>query len=96
MSSIIEEFVQTLHAKAQGAIKGTAKLVIGTHGTVLLTENGAEVSDSPADVTLKASPEVFRAILDGRQNPVMAVMTGKLKVDGNQMRALKVSEILTA
>lgn len=96
MPSIIEEFVATLHPKARGAIKGTAKLVIGDHGAVMLTEDGATAGDDTADVTLKASAETFRAILSGTQNPIMAVMSGKLKVDGNQMRALKVSDILTA
>ncbi len=96
MSAIIDEFVTRLHAKAEGAIKGTAKLVIGDHGSVMLSETGAQIGDESADVTLKASAEVFRAILDGTQNPVTAVLTGKLKVDGNQMRALKVSEVLTA
>ena len=46
-------------------------------------------------MTLKASEAVFRVILSGDQNPFTAMMSGKLKVDGNQMRALKVSEVLT-
>ncbi|MEM6408948.1 MAG: SCP2 sterol-binding domain-containing protein [Pseudomonadota bacterium] len=96
MSAILEEFIATLHPKACGAIKGTAKLIIGDHGTVILSETGAALGDAAADVTLKASAETFRAILSGNQNPIMAVMSGKLKVDGNQMRALKVSEILTS
>jgi len=96
MPAIITEFVEHLDVKARGAIKGTAKLVIGDHGSVVLSEDGAVVSDAEADVTLKASPDTFRAILAGTQNPIMAVMSGKLKVDGNQMRALKVSEILTS
>ena len=96
MPSIIEEFVATLHPKALGTIKGTAKLIIGDHGAVMLSEAGAVAGNEAADVTLKASAETFRAILAGSQNPIMAVMSGKLKVDGNQMRALKVSDILTA
>jgi len=96
MPSTLEDFVTTLHPKALGQIKGTAKLVIADHGTVMLTENGATAADGEADVTLKASEATFRAILDGSQNPITAVMSGKLKVDGNQMRALKVSEILTS
>ncbi len=96
MQTVLEEFVTTLHPKAQGQIKGTAKLVIEDQGVVMLTEDGAEAADGVADVTLKASETIFRAILNGSQNPIMAVMSGKLKVDGNQMRALKVSEILTS
>ena len=96
MTTHLDALTALLHEKAKGAIKGTAKLVITDQGSVILSEDGAVQSDADADVTLKASEAVFRAILNGDQNPITAVMTGKLKVDGNQMRALKVSEILTA
>ena len=96
MTTHLDALTALLHEKAKGAIKGTAKLVITDQGSVLLSEDGAVQSDAEADVALKASEAVFRAILSGDQNPIMAVMSGKLKVDGNQMRALKVSEILTA
>ena len=46
-------------------------------------------------MTLSASEAVFRAIMEGSQNPVMAVMSGKLKVDGSATRALKIGQILT-
>lgn len=96
MQTVLEDFVTTLAPKVRGTIKGTAKLVIKDHGAVMLSEDGATATDGDADVTLKASEKTFRAILDGSQNPIMAVMSGKLKVDGNQTRALKVSDILTA
>ena len=95
MTAHLDTLTALLHSKAKGAIKGTAKLVITDQGSVILSEDGAVQSDADADVTLKATEAVFRAILCGDQNPITAVMTGKLKVDGNQMRALKVSEILT-
>lgn len=95
MTTHLDALTALLHEKAKGAIKGTAKLVITDQGSVILSEDGAVQSDADADVTLKATEAVFRSILNGEQNPITAVMTGKLKVDGNQMRALKVSEILT-
>lgn len=95
MSIIIENYVTTLTPKARGAIRGTAKLVITGEGAVMLDETGARAGDGDADVTLIASDAVFRNILSGEQNPVMAFMSGKLKVEGNTQRALKVSSILT-
>lgn len=62
----------------------------------MLNDTGARIGDEYADVTLIASEDVFKAILDGSQNPAMAFMTGKLKVIGSSTRALKVSEILTS
>lgn len=96
MSSIIETYVQNLDSKAKGAIQGTAKLVVLNEGSVMLDENGARAGDEDADVVLIANDEVFRDILSGDQNPVTAFMSGKLKVEGNSQRALKVSAILTA
>ncbi|RLJ59021.1 SCP-2 sterol transfer family protein [Litoreibacter meonggei] len=96
--SSFDSFIDIVNTKAKGAIKGTAKLVVIDHGAIILSEHGAAESatEAEADVTLKATEAVFRAILSGDQNPITAVMSGKLKVDGNQMRALKVSEILTS
>ncbi len=95
MSGIIDDYIATLTPRAQGRIKGRAKLVIADHGSVMLSETGAHRGDEAADVVLSASDAVFRNILSGAQNPIMAYMSGKLKVEGNVQRALKVSAILT-
>jgi putative sterol carrier protein len=95
MSRVVAEFVETLHTRASGAIRGTARIAITGEGSVMLDETGARPGDGPADVVLLAAADVFRGILDGSVNPVMAYMIGKLKVEGNAMRALKVSELLT-
>lgn len=96
MSQIIEEFIAHLAPRVTGTLQGTAKLVIKDEGTIMLSDQGAQAADDAADVTLKATEKTFRDILAGTQNPAMAFMSGKLKVDGSNMRALKVSEILTA
>lgn len=93
---VVEEFVQFLNPRAEGAITGIAKLVITGEGSVMLDQTGAREGDDVADVTLLASQQVFRNILDGSQNPMTAFMSGKLKVEGSTTRALKVSAILTA
>ncbi|WP_299845479.1 SCP2 sterol-binding domain-containing protein [uncultured Roseovarius sp.] len=95
MSDVVQAYIDNLQAKAEGQIRGTAKLVITGEGSVMLDEAGARAGDDDADVVLIASDAVFRDILSGEQNPVMAYMSGKLKVEGNAQRALKVSSILT-
>jgi len=94
MNPVVAQFIENLSPKVKDTLQGTAKLIIANEGSVMLDNTGARAGDSDADVTLIASEAVFRAILDGNQNPAMAFMTGKLKVDGSSMRALKVSEIL--
>lgn len=94
MSDVISEYVDWLQPRAAGHIRGIAKLVITGEGSVLLDVSGARAGDADADVTLEACDAVFRDILSGAQNPVKAFMSGKLKVQGNTRRALKVSAIL--
>ncbi len=95
MSDILETFIEVLDLRVCGVLKGTAKLILEGEGSVMMDAEGARPGDGEADVTLQASEAVFRAIMEGSQNPVMAYMTGKLKVEGNPQRALKVSGILT-
>lgn len=95
MSSVIQSFITELSPKVLGILKGTAKLVIDNEGEVYLNDQGAFAEGGDVDVSLIAKESVFRAILDGTQNPTMAFMTGKLKVEGSATRALKVSDILT-
>ncbi|MEM9717485.1 MAG: SCP2 sterol-binding domain-containing protein [Pseudomonadota bacterium] len=92
----LEDFVNTLQPKVAGTLQGTAKIDLTDLGQVFLSEDGAEISDQDADVVLSATSAVFQAILDGSQNPMMAYMSGKLKIDGSVGRALKVSEIVTS
>lgn len=95
--TVVDEFVAFLTPRAQAGLRGTARLDITGEGSVMLDETGARAgAQGDTDVVLQASEKVFRAILSGTQNPVTAYMTGKLKVEGNAMRALKVSEILTS
>lgn len=95
MSNVVQAYIEELTPKVRDTIRGTAKLIISDEGALMLDETGARAGDEEADVVLIASDAVFRDILSGDQNPVMAFMSGKLKVEGNPQRALKVSSILT-
>ena len=44
-----------------------------------------------ADCTIKISLENFSKLMDGDLNPMMAFMTGKMKVDGDKGIAMKMS-----
>lgn len=94
MSDVITEAVNQLNAKMDGGFDGTAKFVIEGEGAIMIDENGARAGDEDADVTLTASTETFKAILDGEQNPTAAFMTGKLSVDGDMGQAMKLSGVL--
>ena len=95
MSDVVTEAVEALNAKMDGeGFNGTAKFVIEDEGAIIIDGDGAHAGDEDADVTLTASAEVFKAILDGEQNPTTAFMTGKLKVDGDMGMAMKLATVL--
>lgn len=95
MSVVINEAVTQLNAKMGGnGFDGTAKFVIEDEGTIIIDQTGARAADDDADVTLTASADVFKAILDDELNPTTAFMTGKLSVDGDIGVAMKLTSVL--
>ena len=95
MSDTVNEAVTVLNEKLSGAdFSGTAKFDIEGEGAVMMDANGARAADEPADVTLSADVETFKAILAGDTNPTSAFMTGKLKVDGDMGMAMKLASVL--
>ncbi|MBJ2151075.1 SCP2 sterol-binding domain-containing protein [Paracoccus sp. IB05] len=95
MSDLIDKAVEKLAAKLSGGFDGVAKFVITGEGTIMLDGQGVRAGDEEADVTLTASAETFRAILEGDMNPTMAFMTGKLSVDGAMGMAMKLGSALS-
>ncbi|NYS25035.1 SCP2 sterol-binding domain-containing protein [Rhodobacteraceae bacterium 2376] len=94
MSEIINQAVIALSEKLSGGFDGSAKFVIKDEGAVMLDSEGVRAGDEEADVTLTASADTFRAILDGDLSPTMAFMGGKLKVDGDMGAAMRLGSAL--
>ncbi|MBV8080221.1 MAG: SCP2 sterol-binding domain-containing protein [Actinobacteria bacterium] len=57
-------------------------------GTVTVSEGPAD-----ADVTIACDAETFDRIAAGQQNPVLAYMSGKVKISGDTAAALKLQKI---
>lgn len=96
MTDVVTEAVAALNAKMDGAgFDGTAKFTIEDEGSIIIDSDGARAGDDDAEVTLTATTDVFKAILDGEMNPTTAFMTGKLTVDGDMGQAMKLSSVLS-
>lgn len=94
MSKVIDTAVAQLGAKLKD-FDGSAKFVLEGEGSIIADAAGVRAGDGEAEVTLTASAEDFRAMLDGDLNPTMAFMTGKLKVDGSMPMAMKLGTALS-
>ncbi|MEY4871446.1 MAG: hypothetical protein RLZZ563_776 [Pseudomonadota bacterium] len=95
MSEVIDAAVAVLSAKMKGGFDGVAKFVIPGEGAIMMDADGVRAGDEPADVTLTAETDVFRAIIEGDMNPTMAFMSGKLSVDGSMGLAMKLGSVLS-
>jgi len=95
MSEVVDAAVEALGKKLADGFDGIAKFVIEGEGAIMLDGTGVRAGDEEADVTLTASAETFKAILDGEMNPTMAFMTGKLSVDGSMGLAMKLGSVLS-
>lgn len=73
------------------------KLDFGGDGIIHIdgTQNPAVMSneDADADTTFVCSLGLFESIIDGTQDPTMAFMTGKLKIQGSMGYAMKISAL---
>ena len=95
------EFFEGLEARADPAklegvensylfdIEGEGRwLVVVSAGALSVTEG-----DAPADVTITTSGATFEKLRNGKQNPLLAYMSGKLKVDGDTGAAMKLQKL---
>ena len=94
MSDVVTEAVAQLNEKISGGFDGTAKFEIEGEGSIIIDADGARAGDDDADVTMSATAETFKAILDGEENPTAAFMSGKLAVDGDMGMAMKLAGVL--
>jgi putative sterol carrier protein len=94
MSDIVAQAVEALNGKINGGgFDGVAKFVIEGEGALVIDAAGARAGDDPADVTLTADAETFRAIMDGEMNPTAAFMQGKLAIDGDMGAAMRLGSV---
>lgn len=93
----ITENIKAKMALANG-LDAKVKFDFGDDGLIFVdaTQTPPELSheDHDADCTLKCSIDTFQGFIDGTQDPTMAFMMGKLKVDGSMGLALKLNSII--
>ena len=83
---------------ASAGLKKSVKFDFGGDGVVRIDDTVSPAvvdnSDVPTDCTVKVSMSDFMDMASGKQNPQMAFMMGKLKVDGDMSVALQLGSLL--
>lgn len=99
MSDKMKQAVDVLRDKMYGGIEGVARIEIKDEGAIVIDAKGARMGeaagDPTADVTLKATLDTFRAMLEGDLHPTAAFMSGKLKIDGDMGMAMRLAQVFT-
>mgnify|MGYP000846043209 FL=1 len=76
----------------------TVKLDFGDDGKIFIdgasAPNTVSNDDKPADATVSIKWDDFVALAEGRLDPMMAFMQGKLKIAGDMMIAQKLAPLL--
>jgi putative sterol carrier protein len=83
---------------ASDGLDARIKLLFDKDGVILIDATSAPHKvtneDSDADVTLRMSLETFNQLYRREINPVMAAMTGKIKIEGDLTKAMKLESLL--
>ncbi len=101
MSPSAKEFFESLPSRANGTetagMHASYVFVIAGGGTWTVKVEDGKVTvtegDTGGDCTISTSEATFERIVDGKQNPLRAYMTGKLKVHGDVSAALKLKHL---
>ena len=80
--------------KAGGTDK-SVKFDFGDDGQVFASGTEATTEDNDADCTISVSKDDFIALAEGNLDPMMAFMSGKLKVAGDMSVAMGLQSIFS-
>jgi len=78
-----------------GGLDKSVKFDFGDGGQVFATGTTAEVADKEADCTISVDKADFIALASGSLDPMMAFMSGKLKVAGDMSVAMGLQSLFS-
>ena len=95
----VDEFISAVRERlgSNAGLDATIKMVFDSGEVVFIdgksVPNAVSNSDGPSDVTLRLSIETLNQLYRKELNPMMGVMSGKIKVEGNPMAAMKLDKL---
>ena len=96
---MVDTILEQLNKQAQNVAPVGAKIkfVIDEHHIMIDGSgeaNEVKLEDGEADTTIICSAETLMALKAGDLNPMMAVMTGKVKIKGDMGLAMKLQSLI--
>jgi putative sterol carrier protein len=89
--------ITDIMAKAVGEDSGLGKSLkfdFKGDGFILIDGGSVTNDDKPADCTIVISKDDFEQMADGKLDPTMAFMQGKIKINGDMSVAMKLQPIM--
>ena len=96
LDTILEKLNQ--QAETISPIGATVKFVLDEHSVFVDgtgDKNTVSINDGDADCVISTSMDTFNKLKSGELNPMMAVMTGKVKIKGDMGIAMKLQSLLS-
>jgi putative sterol carrier protein len=95
----IEKIVDAITTQAANIEPVGAKIKFVLDDNVILIDGSGEANvvsqeDAEADTTIITTQENFEKLKSGDLNPMMAVMTGKVKIKGDMGLAMKLQSLM--
>ena len=95
----VAEFTEAVRGRlGNNADLDAAIKIVFDDGSVVLIDgknipNSVSSSDGTADVTLRLAIKTLNQLYRKELNPMMGVMSGKIKIEGNPMAAMKLDKL---
>lgn len=92
----VEEITQQMRTAVgnDSGLGKTLKFDFKGEGFIYIDKDSVTNEDKPADCTIVVSKSDFDQIADGKLDPTMAFMQGKLKINGDMGVAMKLQPLL--
>ena len=79
-----------------GGLDKSVKFDFGDDGQIHAVGEAVTQNDADADCTIKVSKDDFIALASGNLDPMMAFMSGKLKVEGDMSVAMGLQSLFSS